>query len=294
MKLPDLTELALRNLRESLLRNSLTTVGISVGVASLVAMLSLGIGLQQLFSRRLEKSGLFDTVLVTSRRDLRGMGREEERNGPPPGESRMLDESARLEMERDSTVEMLDRCEHGALLVDAQARVLFANRAAEAMLRDDRGLRLRGRCLAAAHPAKTAALHAMIAGNDALSADWVLALPLPDGAKVVLQVLPLRAETAWLAERPSAIVFIKRPDAASLPSRAQIQLLFDLTPAQAALAGEILRGDGIQAAADRLRISRATARSHLLEVFQKTGTSRQAELVRVILQHAISRPRATI
>ena len=100
MKLPDLTELALRNLRESLLRNSLTTIGISVGVASLVAMLSLGIGLQQLFSRRLAKSGLFDTVMVTSRRDLRGMGRDEERNGPPPGESRVLDESARLEMER--------------------------------------------------------------------------------------------------------------------------------------------------------------------------------------------------
>ena len=95
MKLPDLTELALRNLRESLLRNSLTTIGISVGVASLVAMLSLGIGLQQLFSRRLAKSGLFDTVMVTSRRDLRGMGRDEERNGPPPGESRVLDESAR-------------------------------------------------------------------------------------------------------------------------------------------------------------------------------------------------------
>ena len=99
MKIPDLTELALRNLRESLLRNSLTTVGISVGVASLVAMLSLGIGLQQLFSRRLAKSGLFDTVLVTSRRDLRSMGREEERNGPTPAESRVLDEAARQELE---------------------------------------------------------------------------------------------------------------------------------------------------------------------------------------------------
>ena len=101
MKIQDLTELALRNLRESLLRNSLTTVGISVGVASLVAMLSLGIGLQQLASRRLVKSGLFDTVVVTSRRDLRGSGRErnEEGNGPTPGESRVLDESARLEIE---------------------------------------------------------------------------------------------------------------------------------------------------------------------------------------------------
>jgi putative ABC transport system permease protein len=99
MKLHDLTELAVRNLRESLLRNSLTTVGISVGVASLVAMLSLGIGLQQLASRRLMKSGLFDTVVVTSRRDLRNFGHEEERSGPAPGESRILDESTRQEIE---------------------------------------------------------------------------------------------------------------------------------------------------------------------------------------------------
>ncbi len=99
MKIPDLTELALRNLRESFLRNSLTTIGISVGVASLVAMLSLGIGLQQLASRRLGKAGLFDTVMVSSRRDLRSMGREEERRGPTPGESRVLDEQARVEIE---------------------------------------------------------------------------------------------------------------------------------------------------------------------------------------------------
>ena len=100
VKLPDLTELALRNLRESVLRNSLTTIGISVGVASLVAMLSLGIGLQQLASRRLMKSGLFDTVVVTSRRDLRNFGgREEERNGPAPAESRVLDEPTRREIE---------------------------------------------------------------------------------------------------------------------------------------------------------------------------------------------------
>ena len=99
MKFPDLTELALRNLRESVLRNALTTVGIAVGVASLVAMLSLGIGLQQLASRRLVKSGLFDTVVVTSRRDLRNFGREEQRTGPAPGESRILDEPARREIE---------------------------------------------------------------------------------------------------------------------------------------------------------------------------------------------------
>src|SRR5579862_3008043 len=100
MKFYDVTELAARNLRESILRNSLTTVGVSVGVASLVAMLSLGIGLQQLANRRLEKSGLFDTVVVSSRRDLRSYNREQEENGPAPAESPTLDESARLQIEK--------------------------------------------------------------------------------------------------------------------------------------------------------------------------------------------------
>src|ERR1700687_2283287 len=99
MKVHDTIDLAARNLRESVLRNSLTTVGIAVGVASLVAMLSLGIGLQQLASRRLMKSGLFDTVVVTSRRDLRNNNRQEESGGPVPGESPVLDEPKRLEIQ---------------------------------------------------------------------------------------------------------------------------------------------------------------------------------------------------
>jgi putative ABC transport system permease protein len=94
MKFYDVTDLAVRNLRESIFRNSLTTIGISVGVASLVAMLSLGIGLQQLASRRLQKSGLFDTVVVTSRRDIRNF-REQREDGPAPAESPALDEPAR-------------------------------------------------------------------------------------------------------------------------------------------------------------------------------------------------------
>jgi putative ABC transport system permease protein len=95
MKTGDLIELAGRNLRESVLRNSLTTVGISVGVASLVAMLSLGIGLQHLAASRLAKSGLFDSIYVTSGRRMQGPnGRRQNRKGPPPP----LDEAARQKM----------------------------------------------------------------------------------------------------------------------------------------------------------------------------------------------------
>lgn len=91
----DLLELAVRNLRQSKLRNGLTTIGISVGVASLVAMLSLGVGLQQMATRRLAGSGLFDTVFVTSRQDFRGFDREDDAKAPHPEQAPILDEPAR-------------------------------------------------------------------------------------------------------------------------------------------------------------------------------------------------------
>jgi putative ABC transport system permease protein len=97
MKPRDLTELAVRNLREAILRNSLTTLGVAVGVASLVAMLSLGVGLQTLASERLTKSGLFDAVFVTSRRDFRGPGGDgpPRKSSAPPEKFKPLDEDAR-------------------------------------------------------------------------------------------------------------------------------------------------------------------------------------------------------
>jgi putative ABC transport system permease protein len=98
MKTGDLVELAARNIRESVLRNALTTLGVGVGVASLVAMLALGIGLQQLAGRRLARSGLFDTIAVTSRRSLRGFDRGPGGEAGPSAESRPLDEPARLEI----------------------------------------------------------------------------------------------------------------------------------------------------------------------------------------------------
>ncbi len=111
MKAGDLSELAARNLREALLRNSLTTAGIAIGVASLVAMLSLGVGLQDLVGRRLERTGLFDSVLVRPQGGFGGPGPANNRgqrneqgqrndndgvdDSPPPAPVQPLDEAVR-------------------------------------------------------------------------------------------------------------------------------------------------------------------------------------------------------
>jgi putative ABC transport system permease protein len=102
MKVRDLTELAARNLREAVLRNSLTTMGISVGVASLVALLSLGVGLQQLVDRSVARAGLFDTISVRSRQSgplgQPGGGRRSSRDAADLTPPRPLDDAARKEI----------------------------------------------------------------------------------------------------------------------------------------------------------------------------------------------------
>ncbi|MGB6821572.1 MAG: ABC transporter permease [Candidatus Acidiferrales bacterium] len=105
MKIGDLTELAIRNLREAILRNSLTTLGVAVGVASLVAMLSLGVGLQQFASQRLANSGLFNAIFVSSRYNTGDYERRSRQNQPPDSTpARPLDESARREIAGFSNV----------------------------------------------------------------------------------------------------------------------------------------------------------------------------------------------
>ena len=97
-----LTELAARNLRDAVLLNSLTTLGIAVGVASLVALLSLGVGLQQLVDRSVARAGLFDTVSVRPRQSTPfgqpGGGRRNERDAAELAPPRALDEAARKEI----------------------------------------------------------------------------------------------------------------------------------------------------------------------------------------------------
>src|SRR5689334_1448407 len=108
---PDLVELASRNLRNSRLRNGLTAAGIGVGIASLVAMLSLGVGLQELAGNRLSRSGLFNTVMVSEWRSVEQMRREGQQGGVRPdpasmpdvsqmGSPPVLDENARTAISR--------------------------------------------------------------------------------------------------------------------------------------------------------------------------------------------------
>lgn len=97
MNLKDTVGLSLRNLKQSRLRTALTMLGVSIGIASLAGMVSLGIGLQEQTLGRFMQSGLFGSITVTSQSGLpgglaqlggaRGLGRGGRGRGNPGGPS---------------------------------------------------------------------------------------------------------------------------------------------------------------------------------------------------------------
>lgn len=195
---------------------------------------------------------------------------------------------ADLEMRYAASVESLNRLQQAALLVDETVGVVFANREAERLFGGG-GLRVPQGKLGTDSSADTALLKALVAGCARRGAGVGGSLPLsrgPDRTPLSLLVAPLRAEAPLFAmrERPAAILFVTDPDRNGVSPMAWLAQRFGLTAAEAVFAGEILAGGGIQAAADRLQISRSTGRSHLARIFEKTGTHRQAELVRLMLQ----------
>lgn len=66
MNLTDLLALALRNLRQAKLRTALTVMGVVVGVAAIITMVSFGLGLQNnIITQALARLEIFTTITVT-------------------------------------------------------------------------------------------------------------------------------------------------------------------------------------------------------------------------------------
>ena len=192
----------------------------------------------------------------------------------------------RAEMERAVAADALDRQSQALVVVNSESRVLFANRAANALFGN--GLSLHDGTLRVGVNGQTAELQRMVAGcakADLGNSGGHIAISRGPGRSAVsLLIIPAKSQPGWLASRhPCAMIFVTDPEAISTPEASFLQKQFGLTPAEAVLARELLNGDGIEAAAKRIGIGVPTARTHLRRVLAKTGTSRQAELVRLML-----------
>ena len=83
--------------------------------------------------------------------------------------------------------------------------------------------------------------------------------------------------------RGSALVFVHDPEDQVRPHLETCRILYDLTRAEATVAALVAGGKSVREIADEVGVREDTVRTHLKKIFDKTGTKRQAELVKLVL-----------
>jgi DNA-binding CsgD family transcriptional regulator len=174
-------------------------------------------------------------------------------------------------------------------LVDARAHILFANAAADKLLRDGkivRGLRAN---LAAVDAKANRLLQEAIASSEGNGNDLAkgIAVPIsPVGtAPWLAHVLPLTASTreeAGIPETGTAAVFIRRASVENPTALETVAKLYKLTAMEVRVLQAVVEIGGAPLAADALGISETTVKTHLRNLFQKTDCRRQADLVKLV------------
>jgi DNA-binding CsgD family transcriptional regulator len=179
----------------------------------------------------------------------------------------------------------LDQLAAAAFVVDAQGGLHAANTQAEALFAEATSVRVHhGKvCLVSAGPSHRLADAVRRAMPPGLNASGFLAPETAHSAPLHVMVLPLSSAVAMarLADRALALVIVVDPSAKP-PPRDFFRSIYALTATEAALARAIAHGLTLKEWANERRVAISTARTHLATVFQKTGASTQAQLVKLM------------
>jgi DNA-binding CsgD family transcriptional regulator len=179
-------------------------------------------------------------------------------------------------------------CDHAscaAILVDRKARLIYANKPAEALFKRNDALQRRADgTVEARSGAETVALQTAIAA--ACDAEFPpenevrsrLRVTRASGAKpLIVSVCPVSAGLSSASLH--AVVFIEDIWTPTIPSVERIRLAFGLTAAEARLISSLSEGLSLREAAGQIGIAYNTARAHLRSVLGKAGVTRQSELM---------------
>lgn len=171
---------------------------------------------------------------------------------------------------------VMARAVFGLILATADRRIVYVNDAADTLMRTSNGLHCERNCISARDFTTSRKLQSLITAasrqTDESAQGGSLIFRDEDGvASLVVHVVPLCPRTAVV------------PPGWEYP----VADLFGLTSAEARVVSQLVSGRGLTKAASQLNIARSTARYHLTNILGKTGSHRQAELVRVFYEATI-------
>ena len=197
-----------------------------------------------------------------------------------------------VRLQRDGALQALDALHIGMVLTDRAGRPIFANRVAEEILSRGDGLALVRGQLCAARPQDTRKLSALIQGaartSRGLGEEPGGILSLPTGAGTAITVLVSPCPRLGMLE-PAALVFLGTPPGSLRLEGHSVAQRYGLTRAEAKLLQALVDGGRLTDYADRAGITLNTAKTHLKQIFAKTGSRRQADLIRLVVADPVLR-----
>lgn len=197
---------------------------------------------------------------------------------------------AALAARAETAERVLEQLALGLFLATAEAQVVLHNEAAGRMLATGDAITLIQGKLGAGTVKETAALRACIAAAARAQTDILC----PPGGLLRLRRHTLAPEYEALVApagagipgvppgRRHAAVFVRDPLLHPVPPAEALRRLYGLTAAEARLMRSLGAGETLEEAAARFAVGRETVRSQLRALFDKTGTRRQADLVRLV------------
>ena len=186
--------------------------------------------------------------------------------------------------------DILDGLSPAIFLVDAEGQIVHGNAASRSVLDKGELLRTINGRLTASDIQVDEALHAAIAAagnNDEETGEKASAIPLKGraGERYVAHVLPLAAgerRKTGLASTAVAALFVRKAELETAPPSEVIGKTYKLTPTELRVLLAIVNVGGVRQVAGNLGVADTTVKTHLGRLFEKTGVSRQADLVKLV------------
>ena len=179
---------------------------------------------------------------------------------------------------------MLDASATACILLDAAGRLVHMNTAARSLALASEGLTIRDERIHAIEKRGASKLARLIAvtAADPHHAGGSLLLARPKQRRPLqVMVSPFRVgEPHRFAGR--VLVLLTDPDQKAVFHDKVLRELYELTPAEIELANGLMTGFSLEEIAAVREVAIGTVRSQLKSVMAKTGTSRQADLVRLL------------
>ena len=194
--------------------------------------------------------------------------------------------SIRLGLERARTVtDTLSKLDLPGAVLNASGRVLSANKLLEDL--DDQFLpSANGRMMISYRPANLIFETALQCSARKPSAAQPLSIPIPSNernAPCVVHLVPICGQASDVFTGATHLFIVTPVSTPQAPSANILHGLFDLSPAEARVAQRIVEGHSVDEIARDNALSRETIRNQIKSIFAKTGTSRQAELVGLLI-----------